>query len=136
MIFYQLRDKNSGLFYKRHHGRYIDCWVPQKDASVWTSRSGPGGCLDNIRRHHNDRDPEVVEIVVRESLSPQATYVTCDGREGLYLDGKVVAQGHRIRIDEILSHLGIKVDYHAAYDQDSWLDEEGYLPENLDDLKL
>lgn len=134
MIFYQLRDKNSGLFYKRHHGRDIDCWVPQKDASVWTSRLGPGGCLDTIRRHHKDRDPEVVEIVVRES--PQATYVTCDGWEGLYLNGKMVAQGHRVRIDTILFLLGIKVNHLDAYDQDSWLDGEGYLPNNLEDLKL
>lgn len=39
MNVYMIEDTSSGLFYRKHLYRW---WVPQKDASIWTSKRGPG----------------------------------------------------------------------------------------------
>lgn len=40
MNVYMLEDTKTETFYRRRGSAY-DCWVPQKEASVWTSRRGP-----------------------------------------------------------------------------------------------
>lgn len=53
---------------------------------------------------------------------------------GIYIDGKLVTQGHQINPRELLKQLGYFVEsLEPDYD---WLDGEGYLPEDLKDVKL
>lgn len=62
-------------------------------------------------------------------------YVTNgDDWEGVYKDGKILAQGHHVTADDILRALGHTVEYRDVdYD---WLADEGYLPENIEDIKF
>jgi hypothetical protein len=64
---------------------------------------------------------------------PKIDLVYGDDWIGLYLDGKLVEEGHSLEPFHVLDALGIKHTYHAA-DID-WLHEEGCLPERLDDVK-
>lgn len=56
-----------------------------------------------------------------------------DDWEGVYINGKLVTEGHHVRIDELLQLLGI--DGGQIYADDAWLAEQGSLPENLEDVK-
>ncbi len=57
-----------------------------------------------------------------------------DDWEGVYLDGKLLAQGHSVDADDILVALGYKVV--DVLTEEGWLEDQGYLPENLEDVKL
>lgn len=53
--------------------------------------------------------------------------------EGLYIDGRLVLEGHIIRKDEMLTILGI--NYSEVETADGWLESRGTLPKNLSDVE-
>ncbi len=55
MNVYMLEDAKTGLFYRRKRGSW-DCWVKQKDASIWTSRRGPAAAL-TVKHRFKSRNP-------------------------------------------------------------------------------
>ncbi len=57
MIVYMLEDTITGLFYRRR-GSEWQCWVEQKDASIWTSKRGPAQALTIVHRLKK-RDPVI-----------------------------------------------------------------------------
>lgn len=65
----------------------------------------------------------------------ELTYVMGDDWEGLYVDGEIFDQGHNLDwryIIESLFNVGIETRYADL----GWLDQEGYLPESLEDVEL
>lgn len=148
MNFYMVRDKKTGLFYKRIYGRSGSPWEAQEDASVWTTRKGAASCFGAITQQNARsarrfgpsaiREPEIVTLMGVDpasgpSQSVTVGFVDCDDWEGLYINGRLIEQSHHIRLDEVLAHLGIKCVCY--YPDDAWLEERGDLPENLDDVK-
>jgi hypothetical protein len=139
MNFYQIRDKKTGLWYKRGPD-YGSNWVDQQEASVWTTPAGPNACLGTITRRNRRmvrfgpsaiREPEVVTLIA--GGAGKVTFVDGDDWEGLYIDGKLDTEGHHVRIDDLLRLLGI--DGQQIYADDAWLAERGNLPENLDEVQ-
>jgi len=63
------------------------------------------------------------------SRVPDITIVEVDDWQVLYVDGKKVAEGHRLRHDEIMSAVGIKIKRR-------WYEDEDLcdFPDSLDDL--
>lgn len=60
-------------------------------------------------------------------------YTDLDDWEGLYIDGKLVQEGHVIQKDELLRHFGITLDtVEVAPD---WLEDRGGFPEKLSDVE-
>lgn len=57
-----------------------------------------------------------------------------DDWEGIYLDGKLLAQGHSVSAEDILLALGHKVKYEMT--EEGWLEDQGYLPDNIQDVKF
>lgn len=53
---------------------------------------------------------------------------------GLYIDGKLMAQGHSLSNVQVLACLGITSN-RIDVGQD-WLSEQGYLPTNLEDVRV
>jgi len=88
MILYMVRDKKTGLYYKRGSGWKNDNWVAQKEASIWTTPGGPRGALGNITKWNErikrvstpqqvkTRDPEIVTLEAH--LLIQVTFVDGD----------------------------------------------------------
>ena len=144
MFFYMIRDTVTGLYYKWGTG-FDSTWVDQDQASVWTTPAGPSAALGTIRlRNHRMKKtgsflrpenwkPAKPEVVKIGSRPPEIGFVSCDDWEGLYIDGKLVEQGHHIRIDDIFRHLRIKCQ--EIHPDDDWLVERGSLPENFEDVK-
>ena len=56
-----------------------------------------------------------------------------DDWEGLYINGKLVLEGHQIRKDEMFVILGI--DYAEVEADVSWLASRGSLPKKLSDVE-
>jgi hypothetical protein len=57
-----------------------------------------------------------------------------DDWEGLYLDGEMIEQGHKINWEDVLSYLNFNLETKEAdYD---WLADEGALPEKIEDCKF
>jgi len=56
-----------------------------------------------------------------------------DDWEGLYIDGELVLEGHRVRRDEMFTMLGI--DYTEVEAAEGWLESRGTLPKNLSDVE-
>jgi hypothetical protein len=147
VIFYMLRDKTTGAWYKRSHGRsLLTNWVEQQEASVWTSAAGPTACLGSITRSNARvarlhtrvglkcpvvREPEIVSF---QAGSPKSlAWVHCDDWEGLYVNGKLIREGHGIEIDDIPTDvLGVEIE--SIYPNDDWLKDGGRMPENLDEV--
>lgn len=64
----------------------------------------------------------------------EATIIQGDDWVGVYIDGKLITQGHQINSRELLRELGYFVEFFEPdYD---WLDGEGSLPDDLQDVKL
>jgi hypothetical protein len=63
------------------------------------------------------------------------TFVDSDGGdwEGLYIDGKLVMENHRLEIHDVLKAVGFKYKHVVA--DDEWLARHGSLPEQLSKLK-
>jgi len=64
---------------------------------------------------------------------PVVTLVKGDGWEGLYSDGVLVEQGHRVSLSSILAVYGLPPAGSVWVDLD-WLGEVGELPERLEDV--
>jgi len=58
--------------------------------------------------------------------------VSTDEWEGLYINGKNVDEGHSLSASQIVELLGGTI----LYADEDWLIEQGYLPENLSEVKL
>jgi hypothetical protein len=58
------------------------------------------------------------------------TLVSGDGWVGLYKDGVLVQEGHRLTTEDIFEHLGVDLDFVEA--DEGWLADEGNLPLRLD----
>lgn len=58
--------------------------------------------------------------------------------EGLYVDGKLVMEGHRVSRDDILRHLvGRSISsYRVMVVNPSWLENRGFLPGSESELKV
>jgi hypothetical protein len=76
-------------------------------------------------------EPEIVEL--NTTSLPSITFVDGDDWEGLYLDGKLVDEGHHVRLGDIFRHLGIA--FNVIYPDMEWLGERGNLPQNLDEVE-
>ena len=64
----------------------------------------------------------------------QITLAKCDDWEGLYIDGEMKYQNHKVRISDFCEALGIELkevwaDCEAAY-------EMGSFPDNLEELVI
>ena len=141
MRFYMIQDKATGKWYKK--GMEGGSWGNQEGASVWTTTNGPVGAMAWIERYNNrvaasrltcaTWKPVVPEMVVLDTEKPNVAIVEADDWAGLYLDGKLIEQGHDIRIDDLLRHLGIKAEILWANDE--WLNKLGGLPTNLEEVQ-
>ncbi len=58
--------------------------------------------------------------------------LTADDWEGLFIDGKLVTEGHSIPLYEFCEVLGIKVDFKEV--DDEYMCEMGSFPQNLDEI--
>ena len=56
-----------------------------------------------------------------------------DDWKGLYVDGKLVYEGHSIPIHEFAKAANIDFDFVEA--DDEWLEEVGSFPKNLSEVK-
>lgn len=57
-----------------------------------------------------------------------------DDWKGLYINGKLIKQDHRIEPRDILTALGVE---HFKLDVDSeWMDGRSHLPEDLDEVQF
>ena len=62
-----------------------------------------------------------------------------DGWSGLYVDSKIVDQGHRLNPFELLKvakehgPVTAVLEFEADYD---WLEDNGYLPDDFADVKV
>lgn len=66
-------------------------------------------------------------------MTKKITIVTNeDDWEGLYLDGKLAVQDHKLRVDDVLKALGLLADY-VVCDYD-WMADQSYLPSDLTDV--
>lgn len=62
------------------------------------------------------------------------TIVTSNDWQGLYADGKLLDEGHYVRLDDALRLLGHDVE---GYEIDNeWMENEGGLPNDLKDVKI
>jgi hypothetical protein len=59
----------------------------------------------------------------------QVTIVDGDDWEGLYVDGRLVTEGHRVSVTEALNAVGVSCE--VVYADDHWLEEVGRLPDQL-----
>lgn len=62
------------------------------------------------------------------------TLVSGDDWQGLYIDGKLAIEGHSVSVEDVL--LMLDINHETLFANDNWLDVEGYLPEDLKDVKL
>ena len=140
MKFYQVRDKKTGRFYKRNTGK-TPSWTDQEEASVWTTPAGPHACIGAINHQNYNmarfgpayiRDPEIMVYTVPAEASIKVGLVRGDDWEGLYLDGKLVEEGHHFRLTDVLARFGIECD--EVWPDDSWLEERGSLPKNFEEV--
>jgi hypothetical protein len=66
-------------------------------------------------------------------MNKKITIVTNeDDWEGLYIDGKIAVQDHKLRVEDVLDALGICAE-SVTCDYD-WLFDQGYLPSDLKDV--
>jgi hypothetical protein len=63
MIVYMLRNKKSGLFYRRMKG-YATRWVEQEKASIWTLKIGPASSKSRLRK--DKQHCEIVPFELKE----------------------------------------------------------------------
>lgn len=55
--------------------------------------------------------------------------------EGMYIDGKLMEQGHRVQTEDVIAHLTRELDLPLTYHSGEWQDEELMeLPDNLRDV--
>lgn len=62
------------------------------------------------------------------------TIVNGDDWQGLYVDGRLIREDHRLQVDEVLISLGYDLKNLEA--DGKWLDITGSLPSDLKDVKI
>ena len=67
-------------------------------------------------------------------MTKEVTIVYGDDWEGLYVDGKLVAQNHSVSAISALESLGFSVNQKEV--DYAWLLDEGNLPDSLSDVKM
>lgn len=63
----------------------------------------------------------------------KATRVLAGDWEGLYIDGKLYAEGHSLRASDVLDALDIPTETVTV--DEEWMEDEGQLPDSLKDVK-
>lgn len=53
---------------------------------------------------------------------------------GVYIDGKLVDQGHEVNWREVLGYLSFKIEDMTA--DGEWMDSVGCLPDKLEDVEM
>jgi hypothetical protein len=64
---------------------------------------------------------------------PKVTIVSGIDWEGMYVDGVLKVEGHSVDVECALEAVGLEVGCMVA--NQSWLEDEGSLPEQLKDVK-
>lgn len=64
---------------------------------------------------------------------PSITFVEYDDWEGLYLDGKLVLEGHSLDTSHVLDALGIS--HSSVWVSDAQIEKAGCLPERLAEVE-
>jgi len=88
-------------------------------------------------------DTDIFALVRKEHLDKLRTYVgdlgkaqfvmaRADDWEGLYKDGVLKEEGHRIPLHRLLDELGI--EYNIRWVDDEWMEDRGNLPQNLSEV--
>jgi len=67
-------------------------------------------------------------------MAPKFVLVNDDCWEGLYKDGALVAQGHRIEMETLAVAAGL--DFELKFADSEATAETGWLPDNLDEVKF
>ena len=79
------------------------------------------------------------------SVSTTIQFVHADDWEGLYIDGKLILEGHSLSavdvLDAIWEHrtpgFGLRVTSYEAHDADEdWMFTQGTLPVDFEDVKV
>lgn len=65
--------------------------------------------------------------------APDHVIVLGEDWMGLYIYGRLVAEGHSLSTSDVLSALGIM--WRVLPADQTWLEESGSLPERLDDVE-
>lgn len=65
----------------------------------------------------------------RVSLAAEITRVLCDDWEGVYLNGRLIAQHHHVDLRDVVEALG--AEYHFLEVDAQWAQDEGELPIDL-----
>lgn len=64
------------------------------------------------------------------------TYITADDWEGLYLDGKLVTEGHHVTLNDLAEAAGLDFKQREATHQGyAYLADQGDFPEKLSDFE-
>lgn len=66
------------------------------------------------------------------SLENTVVYVYGDDWCGMYVKGDLKTQNHSLRVRDVLDALG--VDYKSLEVNPDWLDENGQLPDRIEDV--
>lgn len=67
-----------------------------------------------------------------ETKANEIVIVNHDDWQGIYVDGKLLMQDHRLRLSDVLTALGIKLN--ERWVDGEWLETEGLLPEDLNEV--
>lgn len=67
-------------------------------------------------------------------MSKNLVFVKGDDWQGFYIDSKLILEDHSLRVEDVLTQLGICAS--VKYANDEWLWKQGHLPENLEDVVL
>lgn len=142
MKIYALKDNKTGLYYKRADGRGAGgTWVSLNEASIWTSKVGAISARTYAERHEkflaNRRGQHFESDFVIEELPvgyPEVTLVdNGDDWEGLYLNGKLVDQSHKILLEDLCREL--KIRFMLRFVNKEWLNDRDSLPEDLSEVQ-
>lgn len=52
--------------------------------------------------------------------------------QGLYLNGHLAQEDHKLSVEDVLEALGI--EYQVQYPNEIWLEDSGSLPEHFDEV--
>lgn len=140
MTVYLLRQKSSGLYYKKRANQRA-CWVGIEDAAIWPKTAGPNSAKGVAKRLGTPLDDmeivpfaliEKTDRVVTVTKQHGLTIVRAGDWEGIYIDGKLVDDAHSFESEDVLKMLGI--DCEVKWANDAWLSERGRLPEKLQEV--
>lgn len=128
---------NGDRWYKATHHGNTNGWVEQDQATVWTTKQGPAAAksqwLAKWRRRHSGEDDPVLTVVEFHLQTPTRVVITRDEDgdwSGLYVNGELVYQNHRISADDVLEALGIEYETRGID-----LGDGGSFPQDYKDLK-